>query len=55
MSLVHLIVGAVCIYLAGMHGEDYNNTKSKKSLYWTGFLLVAGLVNIVAMLGAALA
>jgi hypothetical protein len=55
MSLVHLIIGSICLYLAGMHGEEYFKEKSKKSLYWSIFLVIGGVVNIIAMLGSAMA
>jgi hypothetical protein len=55
MSLVHLIIGTVCLFLAGMWGETYDREKTKKALYWAIFLGATGIVNVVAMLGAALA
>lgn len=54
MSLIHLIAGTVCLYLAGMWGESYDREKSKKALGWSVFLAMIGVINMVAMLGAAL-
>lgn len=55
MSLVHLIIGVVCIFLAGMDGEEYITTKNKRALVWSIFLTIGGVVNIIAMLGSAMA
>jgi hypothetical protein len=54
MSLIHLVVGFVCIFLAGMWCETWDRDRTRKSLYWCIFLAVTGLINVIAMLGAAL-
>jgi hypothetical protein len=50
MVLIHLIFAVTCIYIAGQESEQYKNNKQKKSLYWSIFSLMVGLVNILAMI-----
>ena len=51
MILIHMVIAFALIFIAGMHWAVWDNFKEKSSIFWCIVMGLAGLFELIVLIG----